>query len=82
MYMKTTSQPNQAAFVPVHTAPDITAPPERVKLEIRREKLLELLRDRHLCAADFKCSDCQSKHCVWRLILVAGNARGKQWESV
>lgn len=50
---------------------DHRVPPERVSLEIRRDKLLELLRDGSLCAADFRCVDCRSKHCVWQLMLSA-----------
>lgn len=44
---------------------------DRVRLEISRDKLLELLREEHLCASDFRCADCRSKDCVWRLILSA-----------
>ena len=45
--------------------------PERISVEIHRDKLLELLRARHLCAADITCLDCDAKDCVWRLALAA-----------
>ncbi len=54
------------------SAPRLSRPrPERVCVEISRDKLLELLRERQLCAADFTCLDGESKHCVWRLMLIA-----------
>ncbi|KAA3625455.1 MAG: hypothetical protein DWQ08_09355 [Proteobacteria bacterium] len=45
--------------------------PVRIRLEIDREKLYALLRDRQLCAADFRCLDCDTRDCVWRLALNA-----------
>lgn len=42
---------------------------EPIRLEINTEKLHYLLNSGALCAADFRCLDCQSKQCVWKLLL-------------
>lgn len=41
----------------------------RIKLEIDTETLRRLLDSGQLCAADIRCLDCASKHCVWKLCL-------------
>lgn len=42
-----------------------------LRLELSAAALLRLLIRRQLCAADFRCLDCESKHCVWRLLLMS-----------
>jgi len=42
-----------------------------LRLEIGAETLLRLMASGQLCAADFRCLDCESKHCVWRLLLMS-----------
>jgi hypothetical protein len=42
-----------------------------VRVEIDEEKLLQLLKAKQLCAADMRCLDCESKHCLLRLLLQA-----------
>jgi hypothetical protein len=42
---------------------------EPIRLEINAEKLRYLLNSGALCAADFRCLDCQSKQCVWKICL-------------
>lgn len=42
-----------------------------VRLEISADRLHELLKVGALCASDFRCLDCESKQCVWRLCLVS-----------
>jgi hypothetical protein len=41
----------------------------RIRLEISRGKLSQLLSCGALCVADFRCLDPVSKSCVWRLCL-------------
>jgi hypothetical protein len=42
-----------------------------LRIEIDAEILLQLLKGRRLCAADMRCLDCRSKHCLQRLLLQA-----------
>jgi hypothetical protein len=42
-----------------------------VRVEIDAATLLQLLKGRRLCAADMRCLDCESKHCLLRLLLQA-----------
>ncbi len=42
-----------------------------LRLEVSAETLLRLLASGQLCAADFRCLDCESKQCVWRLLLMS-----------
>lgn len=42
-----------------------------LRLELSAETLLRLLASGELCAADFRCLDCESKQCVWRLLLMS-----------
>lgn len=41
-----------------------------LRLEVSVETLSRLLASGQLCAADFRCLDCESKQCVWRLLLM------------
>lgn len=41
----------------------------RVRVELDTRTLHRLLNSGLLCAADFRCLDCDSKNCVWRLCL-------------
>ncbi|PIE82752.1 MAG: hypothetical protein CSA09_05540 [Candidatus Contendobacter odensis] len=40
-----------------------------VQLEIKIEKLKTLFSKGELCAAEFRCLNCESKKCVWDLCL-------------
>lgn len=40
-------------------------------LRFSEQTVLRLLLDEQLCAADFCCLDCQSKECLWRLMLMS-----------
>ena len=40
----------------------------RMRLELSPQTLQRLLSSGQLCAADFRCLDCATKHCVWRLM--------------
>jgi len=42
-----------------------------LRLEVSAEALLRLLASGQLCVADFRCLDCESKQCVWRLLLMS-----------
>ena len=42
-----------------------------LRLELSAETLLRLLASGELCVADFRCLDCESKQCVWRLLLMS-----------
>jgi hypothetical protein len=66
--MKSHSQLRRDAMPPEFR---VKPAPDRVSLQINRDKLLELLRERHLCATDFTCLDSESSKCVWRLLLAA-----------
>lgn len=57
---KNVDKPGGAAFVDGH-----------LRLEVSVETLLRLPASRQLCAADFRCLDCESKQCVWRLLLMS-----------
>ncbi len=39
-----------------------------MRLELSSQTLRRLLTSGQLCAADFRCLDCTTKHCVWRLM--------------
>ncbi|MGD9367845.1 MAG: hypothetical protein PVH87_19245 [Desulfobacteraceae bacterium] len=43
--------------------------PKKVRVEITEEILSRLLANEQVCAADFRCLDCKSKQCLWRLCL-------------
>ena len=51
--------------------PDGVADAGLVRVEIEADTLLTLLKGRRLCASDMRCLDCESKHCLWRLLLKA-----------
>lgn len=42
----------------------------RINLSMPEHKLAQLIRDGHLCAADFSCLDSDSKKKVWQLCLL------------
>ena len=42
-----------------------------LRLELSAETLLRLLASEELCAADLRCLDCETKHCLWRLLLMS-----------
>jgi hypothetical protein len=42
---------------------------KRVRLEMSETTLRSLLTAGQVCAADFRCLDCESKKCLWRLCL-------------
>jgi hypothetical protein len=44
-------------------------------VEISEGTLKRLLAANHVCAADFRCLDCNSKHCLWRLCLESCSGR-------
>jgi hypothetical protein len=46
-----------------------TKQPKRLCVEISAEKVLRLLVQGQVCAADFYCLDCSSKQILWRLCL-------------
>lgn len=48
---------------------------ERINLSISEQKLAQLIRDGHLCAADFSCLDSVSKRKVWQLCLICCKKR-------
>ena len=41
-----------------------------VRLELTVEVVARLLEQKQLCVADFRCLDCESKSCVWRMCLM------------
>lgn len=43
----------------------------RLRLEVSAQTLLRLLVGGQVCAADFRCLDCKSKQCVWRILLMS-----------
>ncbi|MCZ7597958.1 MAG: hypothetical protein M5U09_09815 [Gammaproteobacteria bacterium] len=45
-----------------------TAEGDFVVLAIRRDKLLDLLRGRSLCADDLRCEDCRARDCIRRMV--------------
>jgi len=51
--------------------PDRDEKSGHVRLEISADRLQGLLKMGVLCAADFRCLDCESKRCVWRLCLAS-----------
>lgn len=42
-----------------------------LRLEVSAQTMLRLLANGQLRAADFRCLDCESKQCVWRLLLMS-----------
>jgi hypothetical protein len=42
-----------------------------VRVEVDAETLNRLLAAGQVCAADFRCLDCESKRCIWRLCLIS-----------
>ena len=76
---------HDAASIATHTADvpgtdnstssiaEATARPVRVAID--RKRLQALLETGVICAADFHCLDCESKHCVWKLCLQACKRR-------
>jgi hypothetical protein len=44
-------------------------PSRSVRLELPANTLARLISGGALCAADFRCLDCASKHCVRRLLM-------------
>jgi len=42
-----------------------------VRVEIEATTLLKLLEERRICGSDMRCLDCESKSCLWRLLLAA-----------
>lgn len=54
----------------VKQTPVLSKKTEQVRLEIDADRLRRLLKMGALCAADFHCLDCESKQCVWRLLLM------------
>jgi len=40
-----------------------------MRVEVTEEMLTRLLAAGQVCAADFRCLDCTSKQCLWRLCL-------------
>jgi len=45
--------------------------PGQIRLEMESGTLYRLLKSGALCASDFRCLDCESKTCVWRLCLMS-----------
>jgi hypothetical protein len=43
---------------------------QRIRVEVDTETLNRLLAAGQVCAADFRCLDCKSKQCIWRLCLL------------
>lgn len=58
---------------------DTTITPEKgndwVRVQIPRTKVLELLKAGLICTSDMKCLDCDSKNCLWKLVLKASAYR-------
>jgi len=48
---------------------------QRINLSISPHKLAQLIQDGHLCAAEFRCLDSQSKQQVWQLCLICCQKR-------
>lgn len=42
-----------------------------IQIEIESDTLFRLLESSALCVNDFRCLDCESKQCVWRLCLMS-----------
>jgi len=40
-----------------------------LRLELKANTLARLMENGHLCGADFRCLDCESKQCVQKLCL-------------
>jgi hypothetical protein len=41
-----------------------------VRVQVDAKTLNRLLAAGQVCAADFRCLDCKSKQCIWRLCLL------------
>lgn len=48
-----------------------------LKMQLNEQTLKRLLGSGLLCAADFRCLDCESKACVWRLLLQQAASEGQ-----
>ncbi|RZB33401.1 MAG: hypothetical protein SRB2_04040 [Desulfobacteraceae bacterium Eth-SRB2] len=48
-----------------------------VRVEVDAKTLNRLLAAEQVCAADFRCLDCESKRCIWRLCLLNCTSRLK-----
>ncbi|MEZ9819297.1 hypothetical protein AB4238_01540 [Shewanella sp. 10N.286.45.A1] len=42
---------------------------KHLNISIPQQKIAQLIQQGHLCAADFKCLDSESKNTVWQLCL-------------
>ncbi|PKG73698.1 hypothetical protein CXF83_12870 [Shewanella sp. Choline-02u-19] len=42
---------------------------QNLNINISQQKMAQLIQQGHLCAADFKCLDAESKQTVWQLCL-------------
>ncbi|WP_283102679.1 hypothetical protein [Shewanella abyssi] len=42
---------------------------KKLNISISQQKMAQLIQQGHLCAADFKCLDAESKQTVWQLCL-------------
>lgn len=40
-----------------------------LRIEVAEETVCRLLEEGRVCVADFRCLDCKSKDCLWRLCL-------------
>lgn len=47
----------------------VLAGKKKVRVELAEETLARLLERGLVCAADFRCLDCTSKQCLWRLCI-------------
>ena len=54
---------------------------DHLRLELSAAVVLRLLENRQLCAAELHCLDCESKKCLWRLLLAscAKNLKSELW---
>ena len=43
--------------------------PQKLRVEISAATLSRLLALEQICAAEFRCLDCSSKQCLWKLCL-------------
>lgn len=41
----------------------------RLRIEMAEETVYRLLEEGRVCVADFRCLDCRSKDCLWRLCI-------------
>jgi hypothetical protein len=52
-----------------------------VRVEVDADTLNRLLASGQVCAADFRCLDCESKQCIWQLCLINSTGRLKTSKS-